>query len=76
MKSRWVRRTVCLLYTSSKLLPGAKGFSFGLLTFALFLGFLPDFFALTLPLPDTALYAARALLSLPLLLAGLKKTPC
>lgn len=64
------------LHAASRLLPGAKGFSFGLLTFALFLGFLPDFFGLALPLPDTALYAAGALLSLPLLLAGLKKTSC
>ena len=29
------------LYGAARLLPGAKGFAFGLLTFALFLGFLP-----------------------------------
>ena len=64
------------LHAASRLLPGAKGFSFGLLTFALFLGFLPGFFGAALPLSGAALYAAVALFSLPLLLAGLKKTPC
>lgn len=66
------------LYAAARLLPGAKGFAFGLLTFALFLGFLPDFFGLTPPVPDKVLYAAGALSSLPLLLAGLRKVrpPC
>ena len=64
------------LHAASRLLPGAKGFSFGLLTFALFLGFLPGFFGAALPLSGAALYAAVALFSLALLLAGLKKTPC
>lgn len=64
------------LHAASRRLPGAKGFSFGLLTFALFLGFLPGFFGAALPLSGAALYAAVALFSLPLLLAGLKKTPC
>lgn len=66
------------LHAAARLMPGAKGFAFGLLTFALFLGFLPDFFSLTLPVPDTALYVLGALISLPLLLAGLRKVrpPC
>ena len=31
------------LWAAARTLPGAKGFTFGLLTFALFLGFLPSF---------------------------------
>ncbi len=55
-------------------MPGAKGFSFGLLTFALFLGFLPSY----LGLPGVSagwMYAALAVLSLTLLLPALKKEP-
>lgn len=47
-------------------LPGAKGFSFGLLTFALFLGFLPTYLGLA-PAGSRALYAAVCLVSLVLL---------
>lgn len=31
------------LWAVARILPGAKGFSFGLLTFALFLGFCPSY---------------------------------
>lgn len=44
------------LRDSARLLPGGEGFAFGLLTFALFLGFLPARLGLTLnPLPGAAL---------------------
>lgn len=47
--------------------PEARGFSFGLLTFALFLGFVPTVLALPAP-SGAAAYAAVCLLSLALLL--------
>lgn len=53
-------------------LPGAKGFSFGLLTFALFLGFLPEY----LGMPGAAagwVYALLCAASLLLLLPALGK---
>lgn len=53
-------------------LPGAKGFSFGLLTFALFLGFLPEY----LGMPGVAagwMYALLCAASLLLLLPALGK---
>ena len=46
--------------------PGAKGFSFGLLTFALFRGFLPEFFGLP-ALRTGWMYALLSLATLALL---------
>jgi len=59
------------LWVMAKSFPGAKGFSFGLLTFALFLGFLPVYlgFGINSPL----LPATIAAISLALLLVGLRK---
>jgi len=54
-------------------LPGAKGFSFGLLTFALFLGFLPEYMGLP-AIRAGWMYAVLCAASLALLLAGLKRT--
>lgn len=65
------------LHASARLLPGAKGFAFGFLTFALFAGYLPA--ALDCAFPSgPILYALGAAVSLPLLLLGLRKTdaPC
>ncbi|MBC5735743.1 hypothetical protein [Lawsonibacter faecis] len=59
------------LWGAAGLLPGAKGFAFGLLTFGLFLGFLPVFLGISLPLAGKYLYALGALVSLPPLLFGL-----
>jgi len=59
------------LRAAADLLPGAKGFSFGLLTFALFLGFVPAL----LGLPSVSappVYAALSLLSLAVLLPALR----
>ncbi len=57
------------LWTAAKACPGAKGFSFGLLTFALFLGFLPILFGLRLP-ADGFILALGTLCSLLLLICG------
>lgn len=55
------------------LLPGARGFSFGLLTFGLFLGFLPILLGLPAPPTGPVPLALACLLSLGLLLPGLRK---
>lgn len=60
------------LWAMARLFPGARGFSFGALTFALFLGFLPKMFPIVPSFAGTgAWYAAGALVSLLLLAAGL-----
>ena len=62
------------LRAAADALPGMQGFSFGLLTFALFLGFLPAW--LGLPAPAGGWFPALgAALSLALLLPGLRKRP-
>jgi FSR family fosmidomycin resistance protein-like MFS transporter len=61
------------LWAVARILPGVKGFSFGLLTFGLFLGFMPVYFGLN-PIIHTSLgFAMASLISLGLLLAGLRK---
>lgn len=57
------------LWAAARSCGGAKGFSFGLLTFGLFLGFLPILFGLRLP-ANGLLLAAGTLLSLLLLYFG------
>lgn len=60
------------LFAMARVFPGARGFAFGLLTFALFLGYLPTHLALPVPFAGvTWWYAVEALLSLGLLIAGL-----
>jgi len=61
------------LWAMAKILPGAKGFSFGLLTFALFLGFLPVYLGINVPQSISWLFALLAALSLIILLTGLRK---
>jgi FSR family fosmidomycin resistance protein-like MFS transporter len=61
------------LHAAAEQLPGAKGFSFGLLTFALFLGFLPSALGWPSPFASPIGCAAAAILSLLLLLWGLGK---
>ena len=58
------------LFSLSRMMPGAKGFSFGLLTFALFVGFLPSFFGA--PAVSPAGMAGIGLLSCALLAPALK----
>lgn len=60
------------LWAAAQTLPGAKGFTFGLLTFGLFLGFLPGFLGWPSLLAGPWTYAAAALISLALLLPPLK----
>jgi len=55
------------LWIAARAMPGAKGFTFGLLTFALFLGFLPTYLRWPSLLTGPASYAAAALISLVLL---------
>lgn len=62
------------LRAAADALPGMKGFSFGLLTFALFLGFLPVWAGAALPSAGWFL-ALGAALSLGLLLPGLRRKP-
>lgn len=61
------------LWAMGRIMPGAKGFSFGLLTFALFLGYLPFFYGAT-PTGSTPLfYAIGAVISLALLFMALRR---
>ena len=60
------------LWAVARHLPGLKGFSFGLLTFGLFLGFLPFFYGYGEL--GTFHLAAGAALSVPLLILGLSGT--
>jgi FSR family fosmidomycin resistance protein-like MFS transporter len=62
------------LWAAARLFPGAKGFSFGLLTFALFIGFLPGYLSAGPALPAAGA-AVGAAVSLLLLGAGLRRLP-
>jgi len=59
------------LHALAQAMPGCKGFSFGLLTFALFLGFLPTYFGA--PAIGGYAMAAVSIVSLLLLLPALQK---
>lgn len=61
------------LWAAARLLPGRRGFAFGGLTFALFLGFLPVWLGWPVPLTGGAGYAAGAVCSLVILVLGLKR---
>ncbi len=66
------------LWAAARLFPGAKGFAFGTLTFALFLGFLPSYLRWNAPLSNGWGCALIAGASLLLLLPALRKdaAPC
>lgn len=55
------------LWAAARIAPGAKGFTFGLLTFALFLGWLPSYLGWPALLTAPWTYAAVSLISLALL---------
>lgn len=55
------------LWAVAKVMPGSKGFTFGLLTFGLFLGYLPSYLGWPSLLAGPGTYAAVALVSLALL---------
>lgn len=61
------------LWAMGKLLHQSRGFAFGILTFGLFLGNIPVFFGFNQLLSRTAGFAGAALVSLFLLLWGLRK---
>ena len=61
------------LWAAVQALPGARGFAFGALTYALFLGFLPGYLGWPSLLEGPASYAAAALVSLALLLPPLRR---
>ncbi|MDE7262728.1 MAG: hypothetical protein K2N78_11825 [Oscillospiraceae bacterium] len=61
------------LWAAARALPGAKGFTFGLLTFGLFLGFLPSWLGWTSLLTGPLSYAVMAAVSLLLLWFSLGK---
>lgn len=61
------------LWAVARALPGAKGFSFGLLTFGLFLGFCPVYLGVDPLVTAPAGFALASLASLALLFVGLKK---
>ncbi|MCI8538224.1 MAG: MFS transporter [Oscillospiraceae bacterium] len=61
------------LWAAAQLLPDRKGFAFGMLTFALFLGFLPVWLGWPPLLHGGSGYAVGALCSLALLVLGLKR---
>lgn len=61
------------LWAMAKIFPGAKGFSFGLLTFGLFLGFLPVHLGANALFTAPWLFAFAAAVSLALLIASLRK---
>jgi len=59
------------LWFIAKIMPGAKGFSFGLLTFALFLGFLPVY--LGVHAPPFWVFAPLSIVSLALVMFGVRR---
>lgn len=61
------------LWALAKLIPGAKGFTFGILTFGLFLGYLPVYLGANVSQAANLLFALLAAASLGILLLGLWK---
>ena len=61
------------LWAMAKILRGAKGFAFGLLTFGLFIGYVPVYLNVKVPMYIPWLFALLAAGSLVLLLTGLRK---
>ncbi|NLK86598.1 MAG: MFS transporter [Clostridiaceae bacterium] len=59
------------LWAVARILPGSKGFTFGLLTFGLFLGFIPVYLGTDPLLSGGGGFAAATVVSLALLCAGL-----
>ena len=66
------------LYLLIKKMPDLPGFSFGLLTFGLFIGFLPVYGQVRIPFGDSLVGVAASVISLILLLTailpGIKRT--
>ena len=62
------------LWALAKIVPGAKGFAFGLLTFGLFLGFLPVYLSFEVSSSASWLFAVLTAMSFVLLWLGLRRT--
>ncbi|NLV99188.1 MAG: MFS transporter [Clostridiaceae bacterium] len=60
------------LWAMAKSFPGAKGFSFGLLTFALFVGFIPSYLDIVPAISSFPVFALLSVISLVILLLGLR----
>lgn len=60
------------LYLLARYLPNLPGFSFGLLTFGLFLGFLPVYFGVSLPISGGVIGASGSVISAGLLVLAWK----
>ena len=58
------------LYWLARSMPRMPGFAFGLLTFALFLGFLPTYFGVAAAVDGPVLGCVGSMLSMVLLMAG------
>jgi len=61
------------LWAVARIVPGAKGFAFGLLTFGLFAGFLPTYMGIDVSPYAPWIFVLISAVSLALLLAGLRK---
>ena len=61
------------LWAMAKILPNAKGFAFGLLTFGLFIGFLPTYLGITVSGEKFWIFPIIAVISLVILLLGLRR---
>ncbi|MCL2057694.1 MAG: hypothetical protein FWH01_01360 [Oscillospiraceae bacterium] len=61
------------LWVMAKIMPGAKGFAFGLLTFGLFLGFLPVYLGVDVSQFISWIFALISAASLAILLTGLRR---
>jgi len=61
------------LFAMARLFPCAKGFAFGILTFGLFLGFLPGYLGVSPPAGAGWLFTLLAAISLALLFTGLRR---
>ena len=61
------------LWAIAKITPGAKGFAFGILTFGLFLGFLPVYLGISISQYSSWIFALISAVSLIILLAGLRR---
>jgi len=60
------------LFAMARIIPGGKGFAFGILTFGLFLGFLPGYLEAFIPAGVNWIFAVLSAISLALLLTGLR----
>jgi len=61
------------LWAIAKIFPGAKGFSFGMLTFALFLGFLPTYLGVPSIENNFWIFSLAAVVSMVFLYLGLRE---